>query len=69
MAEDSTMSEARETIVIVNAKGLHARASAKFVNMVAMLPDSLDIKVIKDGMEAGGLCIGPIDDVGRGSVQ
>ena len=48
------VSELRETVEIVNIKGLHARASAKFVNTVAMLPDGLDVKVIKDGMEAGG---------------
>jgi phosphocarrier protein HPr len=48
------ITELRETVKIVNIKGLHARASAKFVNMVAMLPDGLDVKVIKDGMEAGG---------------
>ncbi|MDE1914653.1 MAG: HPr family phosphocarrier protein [Sphingomonadales bacterium] len=48
------MGEARETVGIVNAKGLHARASAKFVNMVAMLPEGLDVKVVKDGTEAGG---------------
>ena len=45
---------ARETLIIVNAKGLHARASAKFVNMTAMLPEGLDVRVIKDGTEAGG---------------
>lgn len=48
------LAELRETVQIVNNKGLHARASAKFVNMVAMLPDGLDVKVFKDGMEAGG---------------
>jgi phosphocarrier protein HPr len=48
------MQNLRETVEIVNQKGLHARASAKFVNLVAMLPDSLDVKVFKDGMEAGG---------------
>lgn len=48
------MTLACETIEIVNVKGLHARASAKFVNMVAMLPDELDVQVIKDGTEAGG---------------
>ncbi len=48
------MGEAREAVEIVNAKGLHARASAKFVNMVAMLPSGLDIKVVKDGTEAAG---------------
>ncbi len=48
------MSEFRETIRIVNAKGLHARASAKFVNMTAMLPDGLDVRVVKDGNDAAG---------------
>jgi len=53
------MTELRETVKIVNAKGLHARASAKFVNMVAMLPGGLDVKVIKDGTEAvGGSILG-----------
>jgi len=53
------MTEVRETVQIVNAKGLHARASAKFVNMVAMLPGGLDVKVIKDGTEAvGGSILG-----------
>ena len=54
MAEDSTMGEAREKIVIVNAKGLHARASAKFVNMVAMLPEGVSVTVHKEANEAGG---------------
>ncbi|WP_068077012.1 HPr family phosphocarrier protein [Novosphingobium lentum] len=44
----------RETITIVNARGLHARASAKFVNAVAQLPEGLDIKLAKDGTEAAG---------------
>ena len=48
------MANARETIEIINKKGLHARASAKFVNMSAMLPDGLDVRVIKDGNEAAG---------------
>jgi phosphocarrier protein len=48
------ITELRETVRIVNVKGLHARASAKFVNMVAMLPEGLEVKVFKDGMEAGG---------------
>ncbi|WP_333836598.1 HPr family phosphocarrier protein [Novosphingobium sp.] len=45
---------ARETITIVNQRGLHARASAKFVNAVAKLPDAIDVKVFKDGTEANG---------------
>ena len=43
-----------ETVRIVNNKGLHARASAKFVNMVAMLPAELSVSVRKDGTEAAG---------------
>lgn len=45
---------ARETVEIVNVKGLHARASAKFVNLVAMLPPGLQVQVTKDGAEAAG---------------
>ena len=48
------MSEAAATVEIVNVKGLHARASAKFVNMVATLPDGLSVTVAKDGTEAAG---------------
>jgi phosphocarrier protein HPr len=48
------MSEVRETVEIVNKRGLHARASAKFVNRVSELPDNLDIRVCKDGTEAAG---------------
>ena len=45
---------ARETVTIVNQRGLHARASAKFVNAVAKLPSGVDVKVFKDGTEAAG---------------
>ncbi|MGE3692638.1 MAG: HPr family phosphocarrier protein [Novosphingobium sp.] len=48
------MSEACELIEIVNERGLHARASAKFVNLVATLPETLAISVAKDGAEAAG---------------
>lgn len=48
------MSEARRACTIVNQRGLHARASAKFVNAVAALPDGCTVKVIKDGNEATG---------------
>jgi phosphocarrier protein HPr len=44
----------RESIVIVNQRGLHARASAKFVNMVSELPASCAVMVSKDGTEAAG---------------
>jgi phosphocarrier protein HPr len=44
----------QETVQIINKRGLHARASAKFVNAVTELPASLDIRVTKDGVEAAG---------------
>lgn len=43
-----------ETVEIVNQRGLHARASAKFVNAVAKLPSGVAVKVAKDGSEANG---------------
>lgn len=48
------MAEAREIVEIVNNRGLHARASAKFVNAVARLPDGLSVTVTKDGNDAAG---------------
>ena len=48
------MGETRETVTIINAKGLHARASAKFVNMVVTLPGEPSVRVEKDGADAGG---------------
>ena len=48
------MGEVRQTVTIANQRGLHARASAKFVNAVAMLPPELSIRVLKDGNEAVG---------------
>lgn len=44
----------KETVQIINQRGLHARASAKFVNMVALLPEGLQVAVSKDGAEAAG---------------
>ena len=48
------MTEACESVEIVNNRGLHARASAKFVNAVAKLPDGLTVRVAKDGNDAAG---------------
>jgi phosphocarrier protein HPr len=48
------MTASRESIVIVNQRGLHARASAKFVNMVSELPPTCVVTVSKDGIEAAG---------------
>jgi len=41
-------------VTIVNKRGLHARASAKFVNAVAALDEATEVKVAKDGNEANG---------------
>ena len=45
---------AKETVEIVNVRGLHARASAKFVNAVAKLPTGLEVRVARDGSDAAG---------------
>jgi len=42
-----------ETVEIVNQRGLHARASAKFVNAVAKL-NGVEVTVAKDGNAANG---------------
>jgi phosphocarrier protein len=42
-------------LLIINKRGLHARASAKFVQTVE--PFDADIKVSKDGMTVGGTSI------------
>ncbi|MDP3906951.1 HPr family phosphocarrier protein [Novosphingobium sp.] len=53
------MTEARASVEIVNNRGLHARASAKFVNAVTKLPDGLAVRVAKDGNDAvGGSILG-----------
>lgn len=46
-----------ETVVISNQRGLHARASAKFVNFVNALPDTVKVEVEKDGNRVNGLSI------------
>lgn len=51
------MSEVSRELEIVNAKGLHARASAKFVAEVAELPEGLTVTVAKDGQSATGSSI------------
>jgi phosphocarrier protein len=53
------VTELRRTCTIVNQRGLHARASAKFVGAVAALPDGCSVRVAKDGYEAvGGSILG-----------
>jgi phosphocarrier protein len=51
------VSEQRQTVEITNKRGLHARASAKFVTYVSKLPDGLSVKVEKDGTEVTGSSI------------
>lgn len=43
-----------ERVTIVNERGLHARASAQFVNLVAAKYEHLTITVRKDSAEAAG---------------
>ncbi len=47
------MPAARDTVEIVNKRGLHARASAKFVAAVSAM-DGCTVTVRKDGHSAGG---------------
>ena len=44
-------------VTIVNDRGLHARASAKFVTFVSRLPDGLHVEVEKDGHKVTGTSI------------
>ena len=48
------MSAHRKKIEVVNQRGLHARASAKFVGAVAELPDGCNVRVAKGDSEAAG---------------
>ena len=50
------MPDARQSVAIVNKRGLHARASAKFVAAAAQM-DGVKITVAKDGSSAGGTSI------------
>ena len=45
----------RKELMIVNKRGLHARASAKFVQLVGGF--DADVKVEKDGVSVGGTSI------------
>ena len=51
---DTQAGEASATVLVVNKRGLHARASAKFVNAVAKLPPGVEVRVDKDGASAAG---------------
>lgn len=52
------MAEASQTVTIVNKRGLHARASARFVAAAAQM-DGAKVTVSKDGASAlGGSILG-----------
>ena len=48
------MSALRKQIEVVNQRGLHARASAKFVGAVAEVPEGCKVRVAKGDNEAAG---------------
>lgn len=48
------MGEQRRELVIVNSRGLHARASAKFVNAASQLPPGVEVMVTKGANSAAG---------------
>lgn len=48
------MGEAKQSVTIVNRRGLHARASAKFVGAVAVLPEGVKVTVSKAPHSAAG---------------
>ncbi len=49
------MTRLARTVTITNRRGLHARASAKFVTLAATLP--VDVQVVKDGSPVNGTSI------------
>ena len=49
------MSEARRSVLITNKRGLHARASAKFVTLASSFGE--EIEVFKDGHSVAGTSI------------
>lgn len=48
------MGEQRRELTIVNSRGLHARASAKFVNAVSDLPAGVSVSLVKGPNSAAG---------------
>ena len=49
------MSEVRRVVEVSNKRGLHARASAKFVTLAASLPAAVEVE--KDGSKVCGTSI------------
>lgn len=60
------MSEVSETVEITNQRGLHARASAKFVTFVSRLPDTVSVEVEKGGSRVNGTSIMGLMMLGAG---
>jgi phosphocarrier protein HPr len=56
-ANDQINGRLSRNVLIVNEKGLHARASAKFVTFVSRLPDGVHVEVEKDGHMVSGTSI------------
>ena len=50
---EANLADAAKSVGIVNKRGLHARASAKFVGAVAQMA-GVQVTVTKDGHEANG---------------
>ena len=50
---EAALGEARQVVVIANKRGLHARASAKFVGAVAAM-EGCQVRVARDGHSAAG---------------
>lgn len=61
MSGDGTV---RQTVTIVNRRGLHARASAKFCAVAGAY--EADVRVTKDGMTVGGTSIMGLLTLGAG---
>lgn len=51
------MTRISRPVTVVNLKGLHARASAKFVTFVSRLPEGIKVEVEKDGQMVTGTSI------------
>lgn len=49
------MTRLARTVTITNRRGLHARASARFVTLASSLP--VDVSVVKDGAPVNGRSI------------
>lgn len=58
--------EVSETVEITNQRGLHARASAKFVTFVSRLPETVSVEVEKGGSRVNGTSIMGLMMLGAG---